>query len=310
LDAYAGQFIGDYVFQIGVALVVLTGTIAPWVISRRRRYVKSVEFKRGIEALRLEFRRSIDEARAATARKITAVNEKLLSVIRPIDTSVADFNVRFAKLEEHADSVEAFMAGPQKNVLHENEQIAVRLRKLEQKLTALADQVALIEQTIDGVNLRDQERHNSIEVRLASTEKQMNDLFPRFELGEKAREDLGGLIGLFVKQLKRLNITSAETAVRVAELENLRSKIARLEECFSSTLDPESQRPAEDFTANDHAEIGHASPNPGDEAGVIDTNNGLAKGKPTSTEEPPNEPALVGSSVSENSSATGANGHA
>ena len=50
----------------------------------------------------------------------------------------------------------------------------------------------------------------------------MDDLFPRFELGEKARADLGGLIGLFVKQLKRVNRTSTETAVRVAELESLR----------------------------------------------------------------------------------------
>ena len=220
MDEYVGQFISDYVFQVGVALVVLIGTTAAWVISRRRRYVKSVEFKRGIEALRLEFRRSIDESRAATARKTTTANDKLLSVIKPIDTSVTDLNVRLAQLEERA--VEVFMAGPQNNVLQENEQIAARLRKLEQKLTALTDQISLIEQTIDGVNLRDQERNNSVEVRLTSTEKQMDDLFPRFELGEKARADLGGLIGLFVKQLKRVNRTSTETAVRVAELESLR----------------------------------------------------------------------------------------
>ena len=220
MDEYVGQFISDYVFQVGVALVVLIGTTTAWVTSRRRRYVKSVEFKRGIEALRLEFRRSIDESRAATARKTTTANDKLLSVIKPIDTSVTDLNVRLAQLEERA--VEVFMAGPQNNVLQENEQIAARLRKLEQKLTALTDQISLIEQTIDGVNLRDQERNNSVEVRLTSTEKQMDDLFPRFELGEKARADLGGLIGLFVKQLKRVNRTSTETAVRVAELESLR----------------------------------------------------------------------------------------
>jgi hypothetical protein len=306
LDEYVGhQFISDYVFQVGVALVVLIGTTAAWVISRRRRYVKSVEFKRGIEALRLEFRRSIDETRAATARKTTAANDKLLSVIKPIDTSVTDLNVRLAQLEERA--VEVFMAGPQNN---KNEQIAARLRKLEQKLTALTDQISLIEQTIDGVNLRDQERNNSVEVRLTSTEKQMDDLFPRFELGEKARADLGGLIGLFVKQLKCVNITSTETAVRLAELESLRSKIARLEERLSSTLDPESQSPAENFTTNGHDECGHASPNQANEAGVIETSNGSANGKPPSTEEPPNEPAIVGSNLAENSSAAGANGPA
>jgi hypothetical protein len=196
------------------------------------------------------------------------------------------------------------MAGPQKNVLQENEQIAARLRKLEQKLTALTDQVSLIEHATDGASLRDQERNNSIEVRLTSTQKQMDDLFPRLELGEKARADLGGLISLFVKQLKRLNIISSETAVRVVELESLRSKIAVLEERLNSTLDPESRRSTENFTTNDHADFGNASPNPGDEARVIETNNGSAK-----AEEPPNEPTLDVSSLSENSSATGANSH-
>jgi hypothetical protein len=309
LGEYVGQFISDYALQVGVALVVLTATAA-WIISRRPRYVKSVDYKRGIEALRLEFRRSIDEARATTTRKATAVSDKLLSVIKPIDTSVTDLNVRFARLEEHADAVEAFMAGPQKNVLRENEQIDARLRKLEQRLTTLTDQVSLIEQTIDGASLRDQERSNSIEVRLTSTEKQMDDLFPRLELGEKARADLGGLVGLFVKQLKRVNVISSETAVRVIELESLRSKIAGLEERLNSTLDPESRRSAENFTTNDHADNGHASPDVVDEAGVIETNNGLAKGKPTSIEEPPNEPTLDVSSLSENSSATEANRHA
>jgi chromosome segregation ATPase len=307
LDEYVGQFIGDYAFQVSVALVVLT-TAAAWIISRRRRYIKSADYKRGIEALRFEFRRSIDEARAATTKKATAVGDKLLSVIKPIDRSVTDLNVRFARLEERADAVEAFMAGPQKDVLRENEQIDARLSKLEQRLTTLTDRVSLIERTIDGARLRDQERNNSIEVRLTSTEKQMDDLFPRLELGEKARADLGGLISLFVKQLKRVNIISSETAVRVVKLESLRSKIAGLEERFNSTLDHESHRPAENFTMNDHADIGHASPNQGDEASVIETNNRSANGKPT--EEPPNEPTLDVSSLSETSSAPEANSHA
>ena len=107
-----GQFIGDYIFQVSVGLVVLTGATAAWIILRRRGYVKSVEFRRAIEALRLEFRRSIDEGLAAT-RRATAVSDKLLSVIEPIDTSVTDLSARLARLEDHADVVEAFMAKPQ-----------------------------------------------------------------------------------------------------------------------------------------------------------------------------------------------------
>jgi cell division septum initiation protein DivIVA len=310
LGEHVGQFIGDYVFQVSViALIVLTGATAAWIASRRQRYVKSIEFKRSIEALRLEFGRSIDEARAATTRKSTAVGDKLLSVIKPIDTSVTELNARLARLEERADSVEAFVAGPQQNALQETTQIAARLRKLEQKLSAVTDQVSSLEQTIDGANRRDQVRNNAIEVRLTTTEKQLGDLLRRLELGEKARTDLGGLISLFVKQLKRVNIISVETAARVAELESLRSKIAALEQRLSSTADPESHRSAEDLTTNHHADLGHTAPSPGD-APAIETNGGSAEGDPTSTEQPSTESVLTVSRISENGSATAANGHA
>jgi hypothetical protein len=42
---------------------------------------------------------------------------------------------------------------------------------------------------------------------------------------------------------------------------------------------------------------------------LIETNNGSAKGKTTSTQEPSNEPGLHVSSLSESSSAIEANGH-
>jgi hypothetical protein len=127
LGEYVGQYIGDYVFQVGVALVVLTAATAAWIISRRPRYVKSADYKRGIEALRLEFRRSIDEARATTTRRVTAIRENLLSVIKPIDLAVTDLNVRLARLEEHADAVATFMAEPQKQTLEEKQRVNARL---------------------------------------------------------------------------------------------------------------------------------------------------------------------------------------
>ncbi len=296
MGEYVGQFISGSVFVI--ALIVLTGATVAWIATRRRRYVKSAEFKRGIETLRLEFRRSIEEARAATTKKATTVGDKILSVIKPIDTNVTELNIRLARLEERADSVEAFMARPQKNVLQENEQIAARLRKLEQNLTALADQVSSIEQIIDAANLRDQERNNAIEVRFTNTEKQMGDVFLRLELGEKARADLGGLISLFVKQLKRVDMTSTEAAVRLAKLESLPSKIAGLEQRLSLPGDHERHRPTGNFTTDHHVDIGHTVQNPRGDAGLIETNDGSAEGKPTLIEEPPNESGLDMSSLS------------
>ncbi len=299
------QFIRDYVFQVGVALVALTAVAAAWIRFRRRPYVKSVEFKRGVEALRLELRRSADETRTTAAKKAAAVGDKLISVIKPIDANVAELNVRLARLEECADSFEAFMAGPQKNFLQENEQIAARLRKLEKQLTALTDQVSSIEHTLNRAHQRDQETTDSIETRLTSTEKQIGDSLRRLEVGERARADLGGLISLFVKQLKRVDRASVDIAVRVAEFESLRSKIAGLEERLSSTPAFESSRSAENFTTNEHAEIGHASLNLGDQSGSIETNNAST----TSTEESFHEPEFPASRLSANSSA-GSNGHA
>jgi chromosome segregation ATPase len=305
-----GEYVGEYAFQFGLALIVLTAATAAWILSRRG-YVNSADFKQGMGVLRLEFKRSIEEARAVTSRKATVINDKLLSVIKPIESTVTDLNVRLARLEEHADAVETFMAGPQKQALEENERIGTRLRRLEQRLDALPDQHLLIEQTIEAASVRDQERNNSIEVinsRLMNTQKQVDELFPRLELGEKARADLGTLISLFVKQLKRVDINSAETVLRVADLESLRSKVTGLEERLSSILDREKCRLTEDSTRNINNIISDATPKAGDEVGSIETNNGsenasIRERPPTSTEDAPHEPSIQGRSRSDNSSA-------
>ncbi len=310
LVEHLDQLIGDYVLQIAVALVVVASATALWIMSRRRRYVKSAELSRVIEALRLEVGRSIDETRAVTAKKTAAVSHKLFSAIKPIETRVADLNVRLARLDEHADSVEAFMSGTQKDVLQETEQVAVRLGKLEQRLIALSDQVSFIQQTIDGASQRDQDRLEAIKARLISTEKQVDDLLPRLELGDKAREDLGGIISLFVKQLKRVNIYSTETTVRVAELESLRPKVSRLEELLGATLDRESHPSGGKSTTNAHNDLGDAPPKAGGGVGAIEANSGSpSEEQPTLTADQAEEPSLTGSSFSDDRSVTGANGH-
>ncbi len=127
------------------------------------------------------------------------------------------------------------------------------------------------------------------------------------KLEKKARADLGGLISLFVKQLKRVDMTSAEAAVRLAKLESLPSKIVGLEQRLSSPGDHASHRPTENFT-NHHVEIGHTAQNPGDDAGLIETNDGSAESRPTLIEEPANDTGVDMPSLSGTSSAIGANG--
>jgi chromosome segregation ATPase len=226
-----GRTLDQYAVEIGLALVVLTTGAAAWIVSRRR-YVKSADFKRGMEALRLEFRRSLDDTRTATVKRAATIGDNLLSVIKPIDVAVTDLNVRLERLEEHADAVSSFMAGPQRHALEDNERIDARLTKVEQSLKTLIEQLSLLKQTIDEVTAQELETGSSIESldsRLMDTRKQADGLSSRLELGEKARADLGSLIGLFVKQLKRVNVSSAETALRVADLEGLRSKVSGLE---------------------------------------------------------------------------------
>ncbi len=305
LSNYFGKYLGEYTFQFGLALAVLAAAIAALIVSRRR-YVRSAEFKRSIEALRFEFRRSIDETRATTSRKTAAIRENLLSVIKPMDSTLTDLAARLARLEEHADTVDTFMAGPQKQALEESEQIAARLTKVEQRLKAVTNELSLIEQTIDGATVRDQHRHNSIDAinsRLMSTQKQVDELFPRLELGEKARTDLGSLISLFVKQLKRVNINSAETALRVADLQSLRSKVVGLEERLTS-IPARKHHTSTGSSISDMNEIGDATAETGEGVGSFGTNNGsenagIAEESPPSTEEASNEPNLEGGGVSD-----------
>jgi chromosome segregation ATPase len=305
-----GEYVGEYAFYFGAAFIVLTAATAAWVISHRS-YVKSADFKRGMEVLRLEFRRLIDDARVANNRKATTLREHFLSATRPIDSAVTDLKARLARLEEHADAVEAFIAGPQKRALEEDARTDARLTKLEQRLKALTDRLSLIEQMIDEANVRDQQRSNSIEVvnsHLMNTQKQVDELFPRLELGDKARTDLGALIGLFVKQLKRININSAETALRVAGLEGLRSKVTGLEERLAAFLDRENSRSAGNSTTNINDIIEDPAPKARDEVSSIGTNNGSENAgtleePPTSTEELPNEPSVQGGNRSDNGSA-------
>jgi chromosome segregation ATPase len=274
----------QYAVEIGLALLALLTTVAAWTVSRRR-YVKAGDFKRGIDALRLEFRRSLDDTRTATTKRATTIGDNLLSIIKPIDVAMTDLNLRLGKLEEHADAVSSFMAGPQRQALEDSGRFDARLTRVEQKLKASIEQLSLLRQTIDEASRRDQERGHSLDSlnsRLMDTQRQADGLFSRLELGEKARADLGTLVGLFIKQLKRVNVNSAETALRVADLEGLRSKVSGLEERLGSAADCDNYRSTRDLVENNFTR--DATPKVDGTVDLAETNNG---GENTSTFEQP-----------------------
>jgi predicted nucleic acid-binding Zn-ribbon protein len=147
-------------------------------------------------------------------------------------TVIQDLDGRLAKLKEHTDATTTQIATTQKQTLEENERIAAQVVGLkrdlmalngqQQNLTGLSDQLLLIQQTIDGASVREQDIKNSIETinsRVLDAEARADQLSPRLLLEEKARKDLGNLISLFVKRLKKVNANATELALRLSDLE-------------------------------------------------------------------------------------------
>jgi outer membrane murein-binding lipoprotein Lpp len=121
--------LSDFALRFGLALVVVTVASAAVILSRRN-YAKSANLERNIEAFRLEFRRSIDAAQAATIKSIAkTIHDNIFSVIKPVDSTVRDLDARLARLEkQHADAAAAHMAGIQI--------LDVRLARLEEHADA------------------------------------------------------------------------------------------------------------------------------------------------------------------------------
>jgi chromosome segregation ATPase len=193
---------------------------------------------------RLEQRADETAAQIAGTQNLDARLARLEERADETATQIAgtgNLDVRLGRLEQRADETATQIAGTQKQSLEEDERIAARLVGLEQNLTALSDQLSLIKQTIDAATSREQDTDNSIEAinsRLINTQQRVEGLFPRQMLGEKALKDLGTLISLFVKRLKRVNANSTEITQRLGDLENhFRSKLGQLEERHSSILE-------------------------------------------------------------------------
>ncbi len=128
----------------------------------------------------------------------------------------------------------------------------------------------------------------------------MDQLLPRLVLGEKASNDLGGLINLFVKRLKKVNANTTETALRLGDLESyFRSKPRQLEERNGSIE-------REDCSTNKTEDlVEDATPKAADGAVPIETNTAIEnaevfKRPATPVEESSNEASGEGESRSDN----------
>jgi len=144
--------LSDFALRFGLALVVVTVACAAIIISRRN-YAKSADSERSIGAFRLEFQRSIDAAQAAT---IKTIRDNIFSVIKTINSTVRDLNVRLARLEERADETATHIAGAQN----------IRLARLEQHL----DATATYTENLDARLARLEERADETATQIAGTQ--------------------------------------------------------------------------------------------------------------------------------------------
>ena len=173
----------------------------------------------------------LEEHTDATA--IQKLDRRLAKLEERTDAAaIQDLDARLAKLKEHTETSASQIAATQQQALEENKRIAAQLVGLkrdltalgdqQQNLTALSDQLVLIKQTIDGTTAREQDIKNSIETissRVLDAQTRADELSPRLLLEEKARKDLGTLISLFVKRLKKVNANATEVALRLSDLE-------------------------------------------------------------------------------------------
>ena len=179
----------DFALRLGLALVVVTVACAAIIISRRN-YAKSADSERSLGAFRLEFRRSIDAAQAAT---IKTIRDNIFSVIKTINSTIKDLNGRLARLEERADETATHFAGAQN--------LEVHLARLEQHLDATATYT------------------ENLDARLARLE----------ERADETATQIAGTQNLEVR-LARLEERADETATQIAGTQNLDVRLARLEE--------------------------------------------------------------------------------
>jgi len=191
--------LSDFALRLGLALVVVTVACAAIIISRRN-YAKSADSERSLGAFRLEFQRSIDAAQAGT---IKTIRENIFSVIKTINSTVKDFSVRLARLEEHADETATHFAGAQN--------LEVRLARLEQHL----DATATYTENLDARLARLEERADETATQLAGTQELDARLAKLEQRADESATQMAGTQDLDVR-LGRLEQRADETATNMA----------------------------------------------------------------------------------------------
>jgi hypothetical protein len=131
-------------------------------------------------------------------------------------------------------------------------------------------------------------------------QKRADELSPRLLLEEKARKDLGTLVSLFVKRLKKVNANATELALRLSDLEcRFRLKATQFEE--RHILQRTDSPPASDIA--DLAKDAKAADGTSPIAVDSDGQNGGSMVPPPSSQEASNGASVEGENRSDHSPA-------
>lgn len=202
-------------------------------------------------------------------QKFTALNEQLSSIKQTADAAtlshqenlagLSDQQQNLTELGEQLSSIRKSVEGA---ALREQDHLA-SLGDQQQNLKALSEQLSSIRQRVDDATVRERDIKNSMDgvsSRLLTVQTRLDELFPRLLLSDKARQDQGTLIGLFVKRAKKLNTALSEITVRIGDLENsFRAKANQFEKREAPIVeasDGRSTDKAEDQTNNAKATEG------------------------------------------------------
>ena len=231
---------------------------------------------------------------------IHAINSTVTDTEKRVDDLMA-LGDRLSSIKQAVDEATGREQDVKNSIDTINSSVANAHKRVDD-LVALHDQLSSIKQTVDEASGREQGIKDSIEAvnsSVINTEKLVDELFPRLTLGEKANKDLGTLISLFVKRLKRVNASAAEIAMRLGDLESrFRAKAAQLEVRHDSVLEGKDRA----STSNIEKLLDEAAPKAADgaaeagaalhEASPEGKNAGVFERSPTPGEESPIQPSV------------------
>ena len=186
---------------------------------------------------------------------LSTLHNSFAQTLNALTASSDQIAQRIADLEQRLQLTDAaFEARLGSMRAPENPSVA---ETLHQRVVALTDQLSLLEQTIQGIKVRDKSNDNAtvtINVRLADIQRQIDGSIPRLEFGERERADLSTLHVSLAELLQKQTTSSDQIAQQIIALEQrFRAKVAEFEARLGSIRAPDNPGATADIDTREEA---------------------------------------------------------